>query len=80
MKDPLVANLGYSVGFLAVILGRQQLYTENTLNVMLPLLTLRDLATLMRVLRLWSVVLLANLAGACAFAWALASFGIFQPR
>jgi len=77
---PLIANLGYSVGFLAVILGRQQLYTENTLTVMLPLLTLRNLPTLMQVLRLWAIVLIANLAGACAFAWALASFGIFKPE
>jgi formate-nitrite transporter family protein len=77
---PLIVNLGYSVGFLAVILGRQQLYTENTLTVMLPLLTLRDLATLMKVLRLWVIVLVANLAGACLFAWALASFDIFHPE
>ncbi|HTW86443.1 MAG TPA: formate/nitrite transporter family protein [Candidatus Binataceae bacterium] len=77
---PLVTSFGYSVGFLAVILGRQQLYTENTLTVILPLLTLRDLATLTNVLRLWSIVLLANLVGACAFAWALASFNIFTPE
>src|ERR1700735_63858 len=77
---PLVSSFGYSVGFLAVILGRQQLYTENTLTVMLPLLTLRDLPTLMQVLRLWSVVLIANVAGACAFAWALATLNIFTPE
>jgi|HubBroStandDraft_1064217.scaffolds.fasta_scaffold04307_4 formate/nitrite transporter FocA (FNT family) len=77
---PLLSCFGYSVGFLAVILGRQQLYTENTLTVMLPLLMLRDLATLMQVLRLWIVVLLANLAGACAFAWALARFDLFSPQ
>ena len=77
---PLVSSFGYSVGFLAVILGRQQLYTENTLTVMLPLLTIRDLPTLMQVIRLWVVVLLANLAGACLFAWALASFDLFGPE
>jgi formate-nitrite transporter family protein len=77
---PLVSSLGYSVGFLAVILGRQQLYTENTLTVMLPLLTLRDLSTLLQVIRLWIVVLLANLAGACMFAWALATFDLFRPE
>jgi formate/nitrite transporter FocA (FNT family) len=77
---PLVASVGYSVGFLAVILGRQQLYTENTLTVMLPLLTIRDLSTLGQVLRLWVVVLLANLVGACMFAWALASFDLFRPE
>src|SRR4051812_30179237 len=34
---PLVDRLGYSIGFLIVILGRQQLFTENTLTVILPL-------------------------------------------
>src|SRR5579884_3436773 len=36
---PLVAKFGYSLGFLIVILGRQQLFTENTLTVILPLLS-----------------------------------------
>ena len=35
---PLVANLGYTLGFLIVVLGRQQLFTENTLTVVLPVL------------------------------------------
>ncbi len=34
---PLVDSLGYSLGFLFVILGRQQLFTENTLTAILPL-------------------------------------------
>src|SRR5687768_12429071 len=42
--EPLVAKLGYSVGFLVVILGRQQLFTENTLTPVLPLLRRRDVA------------------------------------
>ena len=33
---PLVARAGYAVGFLIVILGRQQLFAENTLTVILP--------------------------------------------
>src|SRR5581483_2356331 len=37
----LVAKLGYGVGFLIVILCRQQLFTENTLTVILPLLRQR---------------------------------------
>jgi len=65
---PLIAKFGYSVGFLIVILGRQQLFTENTLTVMLPLLRRKDLATLLNVLRLWAIVLASNLAGALAFA------------
>ena len=57
---PLVARLGYSLGFLTVILGRQQLFTENTLTVILPLMVRKDVATLARVVRLWAVVLTAN--------------------
>jgi formate/nitrite transporter FocA (FNT family) len=34
----LVSGAGYSVGFLIVVLGRQQLFTENTLTVFLPVL------------------------------------------
>jgi formate-nitrite transporter family protein len=77
---PLLADFGYSVGFLAVILGRQQLYTENTLTVMLPLFTRRDLATLLQVLRLWSVVLISNLGGTCLFAFGLAHIDVFPPE
>lgn len=69
---PLVAKLGYSVGFLIVILGRQQLFTENTLTPILPLLNRRDGRTFMNVARLWVIVLLANLVGAFLFAVAIA--------
>src|SRR5690348_4047303 len=34
----LISALGYSVGFLMVILGRQQLFTESTITVVLPVL------------------------------------------
>jgi hypothetical protein len=36
--SPLIYKFGYCAGFLIVILGRQQLFTENTLTVILPLL------------------------------------------
>ena len=29
---PLVSKLGYCIGFIMVVLGRQQLFTENTLT------------------------------------------------
>jgi formate/nitrite transporter FocA (FNT family) len=74
---PLITNLGYSVGFLVVILGRQQLFTENTLTVILPLLARRHGATLLGVGRLWSIVLVANLIGALAIAWVIGNTGIF---
>jgi formate/nitrite transporter FocA (FNT family) len=49
-----------------------QLFTENTLTVILPLLRRRDIHTLRNVLRLWSAVLAANVVGALAFAFVLA--------
>ena len=39
---PLVSSFGYTIGFLIVVLGRQQLFTENTLTPILPLLHNRD--------------------------------------
>jgi formate/nitrite transporter FocA (FNT family) len=61
---PLVSCLGYSVGFLMVVLARQQLFTENTITAVLPVMaapTRRNFASLTR---MWSVVLLANMVGA----------------
>jgi len=77
---PLVAKLGYSVGFLIVVLGRQQPFTENTLTVVLPVLRLRDSLMFGNVARLWATVLIANLAGALAFAWCSAHTDIFSPE
>jgi formate/nitrite transporter FocA (FNT family) len=77
---PLIAKLGYSIGFLIVILGRQQLFTENTLTPILPLLKRRDVATLGNVLRLWIIVLLTNLIGAGLFAYALQRSSAFEPH
>ena len=75
---PLITNLGYSVGFLVVILGRQQLFTENTLTVILPLLARRRASTLVAVVRLWSIVLIANLVGALAIAWLIGHSSVFE--
>lgn len=77
---PLITRLGYSVGFLIVVLGRQQLFTENTLTVVLPLLLKKDLSTLLRMLRLWAVVLAANLVGTFLFALCLGKISIFEPH
>jgi formate-nitrite transporter family protein len=69
---PLLIRMGYPVGFLIVILGRQQLFTETTVTVILPLLAQRTAAQLVRVLRFWGIVLATNLLGALLFAWVLA--------
>jgi formate/nitrite transporter FocA (FNT family) len=77
---PLVARLGYPMGFLIVITGRQQLFTENTLTAIIPLLARRNLATLWLVCRLWAVVLVSNIAGAHLFAWVVATTPMFRPE
>jgi formate/nitrite transporter FocA (FNT family) len=77
---PLVSKLGYSVGFLIIVLGRQQLFTENTLTVILPFLQRPYAETLRNVLRLWAVVFLANTAGALLFAFVAARTELFEPQ
>jgi formate-nitrite transporter family protein len=77
---PLISRLGYCVGFLIVILGRQQLFTENTLTVILPVLIHKDLDTLLRVIRLWAVVISSNLFGTYLFAWAIGRVSMFDPH
>lgn len=59
----LFESLGYTFGFVLVILGRLQLFTENTLTVVLPVLAEPTRAKLFFTARLWGVVLLANLCG-----------------
>src|SRR6204780_129537 len=76
---PLIAGTGYCVGFLIVILGRQQLFTENTLTVILPLLLHKNLEMVVKVLRLWSIVLSANIAGPFLFALLIARTHFLEP-
>lgn len=63
---PLVADFGYTLGFLLVILGRMQLFTENTITTVLPIMAKPTWPIFNQVLRLWGVVLGANVLGALA--------------
>jgi formate-nitrite transporter family protein len=79
----LLVRVGYSVGFLIVILGRQQLFTENTLTPIIPYLAARvrgraEGVTICNILRLWGTVLAANLLGAFAFAVVVARTSVFS--
>jgi formate/nitrite transporter FocA (FNT family) len=76
----LVVALGYPVGFLIVIIGRQQLFTENTLTAVIPLMAHPNGRTLWKLSRLWTLVLLSNLAGAHLFAWVAGNTHVFQPE
>ncbi|UWR22691.1 formate/nitrite transporter family protein [Sulfitobacter sp. S190] len=71
----LIENLGYSLGFLAVIMGRMQLFTENTITTVLPIMQERTLNAVGCMLRLWGIVLFANVVGA----FAIAALYVFTP-
>ena len=77
---PLVTKFGYSVGFVVVILGRQQLFTKNTLTVILPLLRKKKIEIFFNVARLWFIVLIGNLVGAFVFSWLAGNSNIFSPE
>jgi formate-nitrite transporter family protein len=62
----LVAAVFYPIGFVAAIVGRAQLFTENTLYPVT--LVLDDRSHLAATLRLWVIVWAANVVGAFLFA------------
>jgi formate-nitrite transporter family protein len=74
----LSSKVGYSVGCLIVILGRQQLFTENTLTPGLPLENECSWTRLLQVCKVWVVVLIANRVGVCLLAWVLATVPVFD--
>lgn len=73
----LIASFGYCLGFLFVTMARQQLFTETTLTVMLPLLHkthgYKDVG------RYWAIVFAANIAATLLFAAAVSVPGLFPP-
>lgn len=79
--DPffLVSTLGYPLGFILVITASQQLFSENTVTPVLPVMTKPSLYGLWRLARLWMLVLAGNLAGAAVAAWVFAELPVFPP-
>ena len=75
LPDPvvqfLVANM-YPLGFMFVVLGRSELFTEHTTLAILPVL--QGLTSLKKLLRLWAIVYLSNIAGGLIFALILSYF------
>jgi formate-nitrite transporter family protein len=61
---PLLESFGYSLGFLLVIKGRMQLFTENTITTVLPLMANPCRVYFLMTARLWGMVLTANVVGA----------------
>lgn len=75
----IAAAIAYPIGFIFVVLARHQLFTENTLEPVLPVLEQRTAEALIRMLRLWGIVLGANLAGAAVFALIVARTPMIDP-
>jgi formate-nitrite transporter family protein len=69
----LVADFGYSVGFVMVVLAHQQLFTETTITVILPLLADFSRRNARLSIRMWVIVLAANIVGTL-FAAAFCTF------
>jgi formate-nitrite transporter family protein len=76
----LVTSFGYTVGFVIVILGQQQLFTESTLSAVLPVLTRRDMTSVVKTGRLWGLVLFANIAGTVIFSAMLQIPDVFSDE
>ena len=65
--DHLLAGLAFSIGFLALLLGRSELFTEGFL---IPITTVAaKRASGRQLLKLWSGTLVANLAGGWVLMW-----------
>ncbi|KAB7895843.1 hypothetical protein GA565_07525 [Rouxiella sp. S1S-2] len=72
-------NLGYTVGFIIVIMARQQLFTENTVTAVLPVMHKPTLKNFGILFRLWGVVLGGNLIGAACASLAFIYLPLFEP-
>ena len=73
----LVSYLAYPIGFIAVVIGRAQLFTENTLYPVI--LVLDEHRYLLETLRLWLVVFAANILGAMLFGLLAIKSGALFP-
>lgn len=69
----IVLATAYAAGFVFVVLGRSALFTEQTTSAVLPVLARR--ASLTQLARLWSLVLVGNIAGGALFALFLSTLG-----
>jgi formate-nitrite transporter family protein len=75
-----VVHLGYSVGFLMVILGRMQLFTEQTIVAALPVMAAPSRQNLKRSGRLWTIVFFANMIGAFTAALMTSKLHLVSPE
>lgn len=77
---PIAVAAGYPLGFIFVVQARNQLFTENTLEPVIPFLQRRDRKTLVLLFRIWAIVLAGNLVGAAIFALLAAHTPMLDER
>ncbi|WP_224332511.1 formate/nitrite transporter family protein [Haloprofundus halobius] len=77
-EDTVLSALLYPLGFIYIILGGYQLYTENTLPPVA--LTLERLASLPALFRHWLIVLAGNFTGGGIGAAVLTYSNVFSPE
>ncbi|NHX37195.1 formate/nitrite transporter family protein [Halolamina sp. R1-12] len=75
---PILSALLYPLGFVFIILGGYQLYTENTLPPVV--LVLERLMSLPRLFKIWGIVIVGNFAGGGFGALVLARTGVLSPE
>ncbi|MFC3396252.1 formate/nitrite transporter family protein [Brenneria rubrifaciens] len=74
----LLESFGYTIGFVIVIMARQQLFTENTVTAVLPVMHKLVGHNFYLLFRLWSIVLIGNLAGTALAALSFTCMPIFD--
>lgn len=76
----LLESVGYTFGFIIVIMAHQQLFTENTITPVLPVMQNPTASNVFLLLRLWGVVLLGNMIGTAIAAWAFGYMPVFDQE
>ncbi|MEC9373777.1 MAG: formate/nitrite transporter family protein, partial [Planctomycetota bacterium] len=74
----IVGAAFYGLGFVFIIIGRYQLFTENTITPVM--LALHRKCTLPQLFRLWGIVLAGNLVGAALVALMLHLSDVFSEE
>lgn len=82
LTTELLLASAYSVGFLFVILGRSELFTEHTTLAVIPVLDRQ--ASLMQLGRLWGLVYIGNIVGGLMFTFLavilMPGLGVVSPQ
>ncbi|AXW88507.1 hypothetical protein AU509_00575 [Lonsdalea britannica] len=76
----LLESFGYTLGFIIVIMARQQLFTENTVTAVLPIMHQPSMHNFRLLLRLWGIVLFGNLIGTALAALGYTALPVFSAE